>query len=137
MPFNFKQKIKEVKRVQRNIPIKIGNIAKNHFLDSFKKEGFVDKTLDKWEKRKFKNRSDKNNRGRRALLVDKGHLRRSLKVGRAAFSRIEVGSYGIRYAVFHNKGTNNIPKRQFIGNSRVMNQKIRDKIKSEIKKTLR
>lgn len=119
--------------MHRTLPIRVGNVAKTHFLKSFTDEGFTDKTLSPWTKRKRLSRSDKNSRRRRGLLINKGHLRRSIKVGKSSFSRIEIGSYGIKYARFHNQGIGKMPKRQFIGKSYVMNQLIRRKIRTAVK----
>jgi len=137
MPFNFKAKIREFKRVKKNLPKQVGNIAKNHFLQSFKDEGFTDKSLSKWKKRSTKNRSDRRNSNRRNLLVNRGHLRRSIKVGKASFNRIEVGSYGVKYAPYHNRGEGRQPKRQFVGKSHVMNQKIRKRVRKDVKNVFR
>lgn len=137
MAFNFKNKIKEIKRLKSTLPVKIGNIAKNHYLKSFRDGGFTDKTLNPWKKRTTKNSSDRRNSASRAILVDSGALKGSIRVGRATWNTIEVGSYGIPYASYHNKGEGNQPQRKFIGSSHAMNKEIRAKIKTEIKKTLR
>lgn len=137
MPFNFKRKIKRFKRTKRDLPKQVGNIAKNHYLKAFREEGFTDTTLNKWQKRSTRNRSDRRTTNRRNLLVNRGHLRRSIKVGKATFSRIEVGSYGIKYAQYHNRGAGRLPKRQFVGKSAVMNDKIRRKIRKEVKDVFR
>jgi len=139
MAFNFDKKLKEFKRVQRILPRQIGNIAKTHYLKAFRDQGFTDKNLNPWEKRKTRNKSDRRNKKRRAILVDTGTLRRSIRVGRASWNGIEVGSFGVKYAKYHNqlhrkyKNT----RRQFIGDSQVMRKQIRAKIDSEIIKILK
>lgn len=137
MGWNFKKKIRDFKRVKSNLPIVIGNIAKNHYVKSFRDQGFTDKTLNKWQKRSSRNRSDRRNKASRAILVDSGRLRRSIKVGRATFSYIEIGAYGVSYARYHNKGTKKIPKRQFIGESKVVRDSIRKRIRRDIKNVLK
>jgi phage gpG-like protein len=137
MAFNIKHKIKELQRIKSNLPARVGNIAKNHFLKAFRDEGFTDSTLSPWKKRTTRNRSDRRNPARRALLVDSGALRRSIRVGSAKFSRIEVGSYGIKYAGYHNRGEGRQPQRKFIGSSAVMNEEIRRKIRQEFKNMLK
>ena len=133
MAFNFKKHIARFKASKRKLPIAIGAMAKSHYLGSFRNEGFTDKTLDPWASRKTKNRSDRRNRAKRGLLVDKGHLRRSIKVKKASFSRIEVGSVGIKYARYHNRGEGKQTKRQFVGRSQVLNEKIRRRIRKDTK----
>ena len=137
MAFNFKEKAAEIRRTKRTLPIQVGNIAKNHFLDSFRDQGFTDSSLSPWAARKTRNKSDRRNRANRAILVDSGDLRRSIRVGTARFERIEVGSYGIRYAGYHNKGEGRQPIRKFVGSSRKMNTEIRNKIRKQIIKVLK
>lgn len=133
MAFNFKTKIARFKAEQKRLPVVIGAIAKSHYLESFRNEGFTDKVLSPWASRKTKNRSDRNNRAKRGLLVDKGHLRRSIRVVRATWARVEVGSTGIKYARFHNRGEGKQPKREFVGRSAVLNNKISLRIRRETK----
>ena len=137
MAFNIKKKIAEIKALKRSLPVKVGNIAKNHYLKAFRDEGFTDARLDPWQKRKTRNRSDRRTSRRRAILVDTGALRRSIRVGSARRDRIEVGSYGIPYASFHNQEGGKMPQRRFVGPSKVMNRQIRLKIRNEIKDILK
>ncbi len=137
MAFNFKKKIAEFKAMKRSLPIKIGNLAKNHFVASFRNQGFTDRALNPWAVRKNSNRSDRRTTRKRAILVKTGHLRRSIKVQKARFSSIEIGYRGVPYGVYHNQGSGNLPQRQFMGKSYVLNQKIRRTIKKHIKKSLK
>lgn len=137
MAFNFKQKIARFKASKKKLPVVIGAIAKSHYLKSFRDEGFTDATLEKWTKRKTLNKSDRRNKRHRGLLVDRGHLRRSIRVVRATWNRIEVGSVGIKYARYHNQGLGQQPQRQFIGRSKVLNEKIRARIRKDTKLTFR
>lgn len=132
MAFNFKQKIERFKQMKRTLPVVVANTAKNHFLEGFRKGGFTDETFDPWAKRKAKAR---RNAGR-AILVDTGQLRRSIKTITANFNRIEVGSTGTKYAARHNQGLDGMPKRQFIGNSGQLRKKIRKIIQQQIKDIL-
>jgi len=120
-----------------SLPRQVGNIAKNHYLKAFRDQGFTDDRLNPWKRRKRPSSSDRRNRGRRAILVNRGHLKRSIRVGAASFDRVEVGSYGIKYAKFHNKGEGKLPERKFVGASKVMNEQIRRKIRREIKNILK
>ena len=137
MAFNFEQKIREFQLAKRTLPAVIGNMAKRHFVDSFRKGGFTDITLDPWAKRKKKDRSDRNTTRTRAILVKNGHLRRSIRVRVATFNLIEIGAYNIPYAVFHNTGVGKMPKRQFIGESATLSRKIKARINKEFKDILR
>ena len=137
MAFNFDKKIREIQKKRQTLPIKIAGIAKRHFQDSFKNQGFTDVKLDPWQSRKTKNKSDRRTAKKRAILVDSGHLRRSINIVKASFNKIEVGSTGVSYARYHNRGDKPQPLRQFVGKSKVMNSEIRRKIRAEIKAVLK
>ena len=132
MGFNFREKIAAFKAMKRTLPIVVANAAKNHFLEGFRKGGFTDEGFDPWVKRKTK---AKRNAGR-AILVDTGHLRRSIRVISASFDKIEVGSTGTKYASRHNQGLDGMPKRQFIGKSGQLRKKISKIIQNKIKDSL-
>ena len=133
--WDIKGKIEAFQRFEKNVPKRVGNIALNHFLKSWDDEAFSDSTegSSPWAKRK------KEVTPRRGLLIGKGtaHLKKSMKVERpATFKRIAVGSYGIKYAQFHNRGTSRLPKRQFVGASKMLNRKIMLLIRNELKRIL-
>lgn len=136
MAFNFKKKRRELERAKKGLPMVIGNMAKNHYLKSFREGGFTDKSFEAWEKRKTKNSSDRRTRRRRALLVDKGHMRRGVRVISANFRRIRVGVTGIPYAKYHNDPKKSRVHRPFIGESAVLTEKIKKRIRREVKKIL-
>ena len=137
--FDIKKKVDAFARFERTIPRRVGNLALNHFLKSWDDEAFSDATegSNPWAKRKTSTKRDRTTGLKRGLLVQSGDLRRSMRVKRpATFQKIAVGSYGIKYATFHNKGTAKLPKRQFVGSSRVLNNKIHRLIKNELKRIL-
>ena len=130
----FQKFAQAFRKEQINLPKILGNIALVHFRKSFRDEGFTDETLSKWVPRKHQNKADRRTKRRRALLVDSGNLRKSLRVKSANFRSIRVGSYGIPYAERHNKGLGGMPKRQFIGRSAMLRRKMEDRIGREIRK---
>lgn len=115
---------------KKSMPKKIGNIAKNHFIQSFRDGGFKDKSLRKWRRRK---QPDKKGKGR-AILIKSGKLRRSIRVKRATSRGILItaGGAGIDYAAVHNRGMGKMPKRQFMGKSIILNKKVRKRIRREV-----
>ncbi len=133
MAFSFKAKASSFRRLKKNLPIRVGNMTKNHFLRSFKDGGFTDKTLSPWAARKRSNKSDRRTRKRRAILVETGRLRRSIRLKSATFNKIEVGSYGVPYATYHNTGQKPQPRRQFIGKSAQLKAQIKREIRREVK----
>ncbi len=133
---SINRKIRNLKDAKRNIPFLVSNNSKNFFLQSFRNQGFTDNSLEKWQKRD--NRSRRNSG--RAILVDTGALRRSIKVSQSSFNKIVITS-NLPYAAVHNYGLKagrgrgfKMPKRKFMGNSKKLNQQNIDIIKSELTK---
>lgn len=135
-----------------------GVIAAKHFDDSFRNQGFTDSSLQKWQPRKSKLDSG------RAILVGKrgGRLRRSQRK-RVFGLNIEI-TYPVPYAKAHNEGFEgtvnqqvkpftrkngvyvkghsrkmkmNLPKRQFMGTSQQLNQKLSDKFNEACSQTFK
>lgn len=105
---------------------------------SFRKQGFEDVSVEKWEKRKpilIKKKGvyiSKPNDSNRAILVKSGRLRRSL---RKSVSGMEITfASDLPYAQIHNEGgavrTRNgrtyyrMAKRQYMGESQTLNTKV-------------
>lgn len=133
---SINRKIRNLKDAKRKIPVLVSNNSKNFFLQSFRNQGFTDNSLEKWQKRD--NRSRRNSG--RAILVDTGALRRSIKVSQSSFNKIVITS-NLPYAAVHNYGLKagrgrgfKMPKRKFMGNSKKLNQQNIDIIKSELTK---
>lgn len=80
-------------------PGMMGNMAVNFFIDSFNRQGWQGYTLERWVKRKAK----KDRRPGRAILVDSGRLRRSIRIVRAGIGEVEIGT-DVPYAKAHNEG---------------------------------
>lgn len=133
--FNFKKIESKFRAAQAKIPRLVARKAVNHSLKAFADQGFTDATLSPWAARKRPNKADRSTGRRRAILVDSGNLRRSIRASSATWSRIAIGAYGINYATFHNQGTSRIPRRRFLGPSKVLNNQIRVIIRTEIMKT--
>lgn len=124
--------------------------AKNHFVNSFRNQGFTDESLKKWQPRKgeiiggiAKLRSSE--KGSRAILIKSGDLRRSIKVFSRTKDSVTLGS-DLPYAKIHNEGGLGrafgrhkflMPKRQFIGYSGQLNRKLIEKLKLRINKVFR
>lgn len=136
--FNIEQQIKDFKKMKSAIPKRIGNMALNHFLESWDNEAFSDRSTgdNPWKKRKTMTKADIRTQKNRKLLIQSGALKRSLRVRSANWSQIVIGSYGIKYASRHNQGLAGMPKRQFIGKSRLLDQRILKMINNEMKKII-
>jgi len=98
-PYDFNDVALRYHKVRLALPSVIGTIAVNYFKDSFRRQGWRDKSLQPWPKRKP---GAKNNKGR-AILVRSGRLRNSIRIISATPARIVVGT-DVPYAYAHNEG---------------------------------
>lgn len=96
--WGLKEKLASLQKMKSTLPTVLGNRIKNFTLEAFRKQGFTDSGFQRWKPRK------KNKDAGRAILVKTGKLRRSIKVSRANWTRVVVGSYGLPYARIHNEG---------------------------------
>jgi phage gpG-like protein len=131
--FNFKGIEKKARTTLENAMVEIGNSAKSFFVENFRKQGFDDKNVEKWQPRK---KADK--RAGRAILVKTGDLRRSIirnPANRAALS-VKI-STDLVYAARHNNGLKGMPKRQFMGDSYNLNERIKKIIVKRLDKTFK
>lgn len=134
----------------------IGVEARNHFREGFRNEGFTDAALEPWQevKRRQEERLKRNKNGSiskrqpreqmRKILTDTNAMRDSIHY-KIAGSSVEVGTDDDKDKVLaHNEGTsqagrNNdvtIPKRQFIGESKQLSEKIENRFEQDITKFL-
>ena len=115
----------------KELPIILGNEAKNFFVDAIIKDGgFTDTTLIPYKPRK---RGSRRNAGRR-ILIDSGRLYRSIQVKRRSMRSVTIGT-DVPYASYHNEGIEGrLPKRQFIGNSKTLESKLEKEIVKELDK---
>lgn len=121
---NFDRINRNLDRMATNLPRMMGNAMLNHSKQAFRDQGFTDSALSPWAKRKRGNKADRRTSRSRAILIDSGNLRRSLRVAKATFRETRVGSYGIPYAARHNRGLAGMPRRQFVGRSVKLNKKM-------------
>ena len=137
--FDLKQAEKKARKAMEAAIVDVGNTAKVFFVDSFRKQGFDDKNVQKWKPRKrttYKTKGGKTvDDTTRAILVKTGDLRRSIirnPANRAALS-IKI-STDLVYAKVHNEGIGKMPKRQFIGNSYKLNENCKKIVISQLDK---
>lgn len=140
--FDFGKVEKQVRTQLEASLVLMGKTAKTFFYDSFRKQGFEDKTVTKWAPRK---KDDK--RAGRAILVKSGDLRRSIRFDTVNKSNLSVRiASDLPYARIHNEGlTGNafgkapfkMPKRQFIGDSYQLNEKVKKVIVTQLNKAFK
>ena len=151
-PEEFTRKLQADKQAFKNwfdndLPVIVGVEAVNHFTESFQNEGFTDEGLAKWQEVKRRQNPKLGKRGKelknqkasvkQPILTKSGDLGRSIEYTSApgevvvSADTMRVGSEN-DYASAHNEGTTTagrgnrttIPKRQFIGHSKVLEEKI-------------
>lgn len=140
--------------------VDVGNTARVFFIDNFRKQGFDDKTVQKWKKRQVSERKGRGSKksaseletvrsvkAGRAILVKTGDLRRSIirnPANRAALT-VKI-STDLAYAKIHNDGgmgkaygkhSFKMPKRQFIGDSYNLNEKVKAVIVKRLDKVFK
>lgn len=119
--------------INNDTPEIMGVMARDHFKESFQNEGFTDNSFENWQevKRRLNPKITGAQAARAVLTGDTGDLGMSIDYTRAANGEVTVFSDKV-YAEAHNEGATNagrnhnvaIPKRQFIGDSEVLNEEI-------------
>lgn len=134
--FNMKGMEQKARKALENAVVEVGNTAKNFFVENFRKQGFDDKTVQRWKPRKRTTYRTKSGRivndTTRAILVKTGDLRRSIiRVPNRAAMSVKIQT-DLPYAKVHNDGLRAgrgkgfiMPKRQFIGDSYNLNEKVK------------
>lgn len=149
---DFNKELGQLDKLIRELPTLIGNTAVNFFKDSWDREGFIDSKLERWPRRK---RRDVG----RALLLKSGDLKRSINFKVYSKKRILIYS-DVSYAQAHNEGllkrvgvrahtrrvrggkrtkvkahtrVMDLPKRQFMGPSKVLTKRIEKHIEHALK----
>lgn len=111
--FKFRDKIKKISIAKQAALERMGNNAVQYFkVDTFDKASFDG---DKWKERKSPDSS-------RQMLVKTGRMRQDIRITERGLSHRRVGTT-VPYAKFHNEGTDRLPKRKFIGDSKVLYRK--------------
>lgn len=136
--FNFDKVIAALERSKRELPIKLGNLTKNEFVGNWSKQGFGGVKWQEVQRRTPGTKAYKYAKPAartRAILVGKGsgRLRRDVanSLKEATFERIKF-VVNNPYGQYHNEGTDKLPKRQFMGQTRDLTNKQMALIKKEI-----
>ena len=157
MPLNYTGKptksiLQQYTDLRNQAPRMVGTMAVNFFKDRFERGGWQDASFKKWDARK--NNKTKGKTKKRAILVQTGRLRRSIRITHVLNNSVHVGT-DVPYAQLHNEGGSinttasvrahtrkgkkgkshavkahtrkvliNITQRQFMGNSDFLNRRI-------------
>ena len=128
--------------ITRTLPVKAGTIAVQHFRDNFRQEGFVDSSLQPWKPAKRKSDPKNPDNAYKTLLSLRNNLYKSIQ--KKVAPGVATVYTNVPYAAAHNEGTNRagrnhrvrIPKRQFMGQSKQLDDKVRKMIDSEVSKVI-
>lgn len=82
------------KVLQKTLPTEVGNVTRNRTLENFRQESFNGTA---WQPRKSNEGKQRN------LLISRGRLWRSLRITKAVWGDVRVGS-NVDYAQIHNEG---------------------------------
>ena len=129
---DFNDLVKANEHLKRNVPKIIGERARRFFELSFEREGFNDKGLQKWRRRK---KETKRSIGKK-VLSGTGFLKNSIRRTKTTPKQIRISSLGVAYANIHNNGRGTMPQRKFLGNSRTLEKGLGKRIEHEIKKKI-
>jgi len=126
--FTFERVMHNFTKLKKDLPILLANDAQNYFVKPFKTttgQGFDGKA---WTARK---KETKKSIGK-PILVGTGKLRRAVQnsVREKTFDKVRLVIDGgsIPYASVHNNGSDEMPQRQFMGQS--------EELKKEQRKTI-
>lgn len=130
-----------LKNLQKSdLPELIADEVQKQFKKNFDDEGFFGNPWKEVERRdpstyayKYGTTASQTN----PILTKSTALRKSIKVIKATWNEIVLGTVGDsvnKYADVHNEGTDNIPQRQFIGDSAKLDKAISDIIEDELDK---
>lgn len=147
--FNFETVLRNYERLKVELPKVLANDAVRYFNDSFKKQGWDGF---KWQspQRKIPGtyayiypKKGAKARHTRATLVESGRLRRAVATSnkRISFQSI-LFVVNLPYAEIHNEGLKmrwggNMPKRKFMGDSRLLRKLQKEKINLALSKIWR
>jgi phage gpG-like protein len=140
-PIEAKEAADAVKHFMTGDALKIVGIeAKKHFQEGFQTDhqGFTDDHLEKWKPLTpaTVKRKTRKNGTTPPILTDKGHLRDSIDWEGDYNDQVVIMSSDLPYAEVHNEGggPKNMPKRQFMGPSKQLEEKIVAKFEKQLDK---
>ena len=137
--FEFDKVFDKLQQMKPKLPQEIAAIAQSSFVKNFNDESFFGKKWQQVQRRQEGTKAykypktKKLSRRVKPILIGTGKLKREVNssIRQATFEEIRLG-VDLPYAAAQNEGTNKIPQREFMGNSPILEKKIKDKIKKSI-----
>ncbi len=137
--FEFDKVFEKLQQMKPKLPQEIAAIAQSSFVKNFNDESFFGKKWQQVQRRiegtkayKYP-KTKKLSRRVKPILVGTGKLKREVNssIRQATFEEIRLG-VDLPYAGYINEGTEKMPQREFMGNSPILEKKIKDKIRKSI-----
>ena len=146
----IRRQIAALNKVKSTLPTIIGNTAENFFKASFRKQGWDDQVVKRWQPRKNEiiggiAMVSTKSAGSRAILVKTGALRRSIHTTVATWKRVVITS-DLPYSSIQNNGGIGLawgkhrfkmPQRKFMGNSYQLRKQITKVMERELNKVFK
>lgn len=104
-----------IKRAKREWFKEAEKVTIDWYKKSFNDGGFTNESFERWDRRKY--------RYKWPILLKTKALRNSIRIISSGINWFLVGS-DIKYGVYHNEGTRKLPKRQFLGYSKRLTEKL-------------
>lgn len=124
-PEQFFRKLLASKSRIKNDLLSIIEVEAEKFVnENFESEGFTDTNFEAWQPRK-------DTRNDRQLLIRTGDLKRAATTARRKQNAVEF-VLNLPYAQVHNEGSDIMPKRQYIGRSKVLEDLIELKMRKRL-----
>lgn len=132
--FEFDKIVAEMNKAKVDLPKLIASDIRNYFVTSFKKQSFDGEAWKNVKRREH----PKTARDRKPILIQSGRLRRAVNesIRKTSWQEIVLG-IDVPYAKYQNDGTEKIPQRKFMGDSKELQDKIYKRIDREMKKILK
>lgn len=126
--FKFAEKVRLLEAAKVQLPRVLANTGQRFFQQNFDKA--------QWDGTPWEGRKDETND--KALLVASGRLRQAMQntIKNANWSEIKWSVNDVSYAKYQHFGTDTIPARPFIGESKELMLQFEKKIDQQMKKIL-
>lgn len=132
--FEFDNIVAKLNKAKVDLPKLVASDIRNYFVNSFKRQGFDGQ---KWQEVKRREKNNPTAKDKKPILIQTGRLRRSVNesIRKTTWEEIVLG-IDTPYAIYQNEGTDTIPKRQFMGDSKELQKTIHNRIEKTIKKII-
>lgn len=139
------RKINALNNLKNDLTTILANDIVNFFKKSFRKQGWEDTGVQRWQPRKGEisggiAKVSKKSAGGRGILIQSGDLSKSIEVESANWGNIRIKS-ALPYSAIHNDGlmgkafgkySFKMPKRKFMGRSRVLHNQLKEKMERKM-----